>query len=301
MTVTPDWIALDWGASQVRAWAMQGDTPLAEACFDADIGTLSPDAVEPKLVSVIRDWLPKAAIRVVICGAPGAGQGWQGWQGWHDAPLATVPCAPDAGGMIRPQVQDPRLDVHILGGLKQDRPADIMRGEETRIAGILAQSPGFDGVLCLPGTHTKWVQISAGEVVSFRTAMTGEIFALLANRSVLRHGLTDGWDAAAFADAVAEAMARPEALAVRLFGLRAEGLLHDLPGDTARARLSGLLIGAELAALRPYWLGQMVAISGDAPHCDAYAAALTAQGLAPEIIDGSKATLAGLTAAHAKA
>lgn len=298
MTVTPDWIAVDWGASQVRAWAMQGDTPLAEACFDADIGALSPDEFEPKLVSVIRDWLPKAAIRVVICGAPGDGQGWQGW---HDAPLATVPCAPDAGGMIRPQVQDPRLDVRILGGLKQDRPADLMRGEETRIAGVLAQNPRFDGVLCLPGTHTKWVQISAGEVVSFRTAMTGEIFTLLANRSVLRHGLTDGWDGAAFADAVADAMARPEALAVRLFGLHAEGLLHGLPGDTARARLSGWLIGAELAALRPYWLGQMVAISGDAPHCDAYAAALAAQGVAPEIIDGSKATLAGLTAAHAKA
>ncbi|MEC3859650.1 2-dehydro-3-deoxygalactonokinase [Mesobacterium sp. TK19101] len=292
--MTPDWIAVDWGTSQVRAWAMHGDTPLAVARSDAGMGTLSPGDFEAALLTLVQDWLPDSPIAVVICGMAGARQGWQ------EAPYASVPCAPDAGGCVRPQVHDPRLDVRILAGLKQDRPADVMRGEETQIAGVLAQDPRFDGVLCLPGTHTKWVQVSAGEVVSFRTSMTGEIFALLANQSVLRHGLSDGWDDAAFADAVAEAMARPEALAVRLFGLRAEGLLHGLSGPTARARLSGLLIGAELAALRPYWLGQRVAIIGDAPLCDTYAAALTAQGLAPQMIDASKATLSGLTAAHAK-
>ena len=64
-----------------------------------------------------------------------------------------------------------------------------MRGEETQIAGALSLMPGFDGVLCLPGTHSKWAQICAGEVVSFQTFMTGEMFALLSEQSVLRHGL----------------------------------------------------------------------------------------------------------------
>ena len=54
-----------------------------------------------------------------------------------------------------------------------------MRGEETQIAGFLSEFPGFDGVVCLPGTHTKWVHLSAGEIVSFRTFMTGELFGLL--------------------------------------------------------------------------------------------------------------------------
>jgi hypothetical protein len=73
-----------------------------------------------------------------------------------------------------------------------------MRGEETQIAGFLAQNPGFDGVLCLPGTHTKWVHISAGEVVSFRSFMTGELFATVGPHSVLRHSVGEGWDDAAF-------------------------------------------------------------------------------------------------------
>jgi 2-dehydro-3-deoxygalactonokinase len=85
--------------------------------------------------------------------------------------------------------KDPRLRVSILPGLKQAVPPDVMRGEETQIAGFLAAAPGFDGVLCLPGTHAKWVQISAEEVVSFRTFMTGELFDLLSTQSVLRHSI----------------------------------------------------------------------------------------------------------------
>jgi len=74
--------------------------------------------------------------------------------------------------------------MHILPGLKQDKNPDVMRGEETQIAGFLAGNPDFDGVLCLPGTHTKWVHISAKEIVSFQTVMTGELFALLSQNSV---------------------------------------------------------------------------------------------------------------------
>ena len=105
---------------------------------------------------------------------------------------------------------------------------------------------------CLPGTHTKWVQVSAGEVVSFRTCMTGEMFALLSERSVLRHSVAaEGLEEDAFEDALMATLARPEALAAGLFGLRAEGLLEGTAPGALRSRLSGLLIGAELAATRP--------------------------------------------------
>ena len=120
-----------------------------------------------------------------------------------------------------------------------------MRGEETQLAGLLAAEPGFDGVACLPGTHTKWVHLSAAEVVSFASYMTGEIFALLATASVLRKTVApDGWSEPDFLQAVEDGMARPERVAARLFGLRAEALLHGLAPERARARLSGLLIGA---------------------------------------------------------
>ncbi|MBS8227355.1 2-dehydro-3-deoxygalactonokinase, partial [Vannielia litorea] len=192
-----------------------------------------------------------------------------------------------------------RLTVRILPGLSQSDPADVMRGEETQIAGFLAGSPDFDGILCLPGTHSKWAHVSAGEIVSFRTFMTGELFSLLSSQSVLRHSLHgEGWDEAAFLDAVPEAMSRPERLASALFSLRAAALLSDLPPAVARARLSGLLIGLELAAARPYWLGQRVALIGGPLLTQPYAAALSAQGVTPETRDGENLALAGLTAAR---
>ena len=93
-------------------------------------------------------------------------------------------------------------------------------------------------------------------------------------------------------------MSRPEALASRLFSLRAEGLLHNLQPNVARARLSGLLIGAELAAARPYWLGQQIALIGDPKLSAFYATALESQGAPAAQAEATRATLAGLTKAY---
>ena len=155
-----------------------------------------------------------------------------------------------------------------------------MRGEETQIAGLLAREPNFDGVVCLPGTHTKWVHVSAGEVVSFTSFMTGELFSLLATGSVLRHSIAaEGWSEADFETAVEDALARPERVSAKLFGLRAEALLMDLSPERSRARLSGLLIGMELAGARPYWLGRDIVMIGASRLVDAYIAAMHLCGL----------------------
>jgi 2-dehydro-3-deoxygalactonokinase len=176
-----------------------------------------------------------------------------------------------------------------------------MRGEETQIAGLLAAEPGFDGVACLPGTHTKWAHVAAGEVVSFASYMTGEVFALLATQSVLRKTMaTDGWSEPDFLEAVEDGLARPDRVPARLFPLRAEALLHGLAPERARARLSGLLVGAELASARPYWLGRDVALIGAASLAQAYGAALGLAGLAARPLDATAMTRAGLAAAHAR-
>lgn len=292
----PDWIAADWGSSHLRVWGMRRDgTVLFRKSSDAGMGGLPADGFEPALLALIGDALGAGQTSVIVCGMAGARQGWA------EAGYATVPCAPPTVQTATPvRTVDPRLSVHILPGVSQTAPADVMRGEETQIAGFLALNPKFDGILCLPGTHTKWAHISAGEIVSFRTFMTGELFALLSKQSVLRHSVdSDGWDAAGFADAVSTAMSQPSDLAARLFSLRAEALLNGLAPDTARARLSGLLIGVELAAARPYWLGQHVALIGDDRLCAAYADALAAQGLPVERTDAERMTLEGLKAAYA--
>jgi 2-dehydro-3-deoxygalactonokinase len=291
-----EWIAADWGTSNLRAWVFgPEDTLITELGSPAGMGQLAPEEFEAALLELVETYLPEGQVTpVVACGMVGARQGW------IEAPYQAVPCAPAAADQaIAAPCQDPRIDMRILPGVKQDEPADVMRGEETQIAGFLALNPRFDGVICLPGTHTKWAHVSAGEIVSFRTFMTGELFGLLSKRSVLRHGMSGkDWDEAAFAEAVSDVMTRPQALGAELFSLRAELLLHDLSGAKARARLSGLLVGLELAGARPYWLGQNVALIGDAALSALYAQGLDLQGVPAAITNTTQMTLAGLKAAR---
>ncbi len=292
--MTPDWIAVDWGTSNLRAWAMGPRGVLASSSSDEGMGKLAKAEFEPALLRLIAPWLGAGTTPVIACGMVGARQGWL------EAPYRATPCAPVASGeLMAVPTQDPRIRMMIAPGLSQAKPADVMRGEETQIAGALALLPNFDGVFCLPGTHSKWVHISAGEVVSFQTFMTGEMFALLSQHSVLRHGMAgDGSDEAAFAQGLADAMERPEKISARLFTLRAEGLLEELSPTAARSRLSGMLIGLELAAAKPYWLGQRIALIGIAALSDRYSAALAAQGAKSETLDATACTLAGLAAAR---
>ena len=290
------WVGADWGTSQLRLWLIDGSGQvIARRNSNQGMGGLTADAFEGVLLGELADVLDAgSSLNVICCGMVGSRQGWQ------EAPYLKTPCAPPTlRDAVRVQGSDARLSVFLLPGVSQMAPADVMRGEETQIAGLLALEPSFDGVACLPGTHTKWVQISAGEIVSFRTYMTGELFGLLSNQSVLRHSLGGGgWDQTAFDDAVSRALSRPAGVAADLFAIRAESLLQNLPADAARSRLSGLLIGIELAAARPYWLGQDVRILGAESVAQAYLAALTAQGVPAQRLNAEAATLRGLSAAY---
>ncbi|ETX16482.1 2-keto-3-deoxy-galactonokinase [Roseivivax halodurans JCM 10272] len=291
-----DWIAADWGTTHLRLWEIDADGGVSKRLdSDQGMGVLDPSDYEPTLLGLLRNRLPEGrATRILACGMVGARQGW------IEAPYSAVPIAPLAATRaVKAPTRDPRLDVHVLPGLSQAEPADVMRGEEMRIAGVFASEPGFDGVICLPGLHTIWVQVSAGEVVSFRTCMTGELLGMLSERSVLRLSVgSTGWDANAFAEGLDRGLSRPEALSSSLFTLRAESLLRDLGPEASRARLTGLLIGTELASVRPYWLGQDVRVVGEPDMAEAYSRALESQGVAPKILDSEEMTLAGFRAAH---
>lgn len=289
-----EWIAVDWGTTHLRAWAMNGDKAIAFAGSDQGMARLTSGAFETTLLSVISDWLGSEPIDVIACGMVGARQGW------HEVPYVQVPTKPGAIVPLLIGTKSDRFRLQILPGLSQAQPADVMRGEETQIAGFLALNPGWDGVVCLPGTHTKWVHISADEVVSFQTFMTGELFDLLSTASVLRHSVDEGWEDAAFEDALDSTLSRPERLAAQLFTVRAEDLLNGIVPGQARAKLSGLLIGAELAAARPYWLGQQVAVLGDPELCSVYAKGLERQGVPTQILDATDMTLAGLGAVRSQ-
>ncbi|WP_050527983.1 2-dehydro-3-deoxygalactonokinase [Pseudorhodobacter aquimaris] len=270
---SPDWIAVECTAAHMRATAMGTEGPLAEA--KGDIG----DDAEGALLRLIAPWLSAQTVPVIACG-------------WNEAPYRAVPCTPvDAATLVDIPTSDTRISLQIAPGLSQANPADMMRGEEAMIAGALALNPDFDGVICLPGAHSRWVHVSAKEVVSFQTFLTGELFAALSQHD----DAPDGFDAAAFEKALSDTLSRPERLAARLFSLRAEAVLAGLSAQVARSRLAGLLIGAELAAAKPYWLGQPIILIGAPGECDHYAHALRQQGITAAMLDAGDCTLAGLS------
>lgn len=291
--VKADWIAVDWGTSNMRAWAMSASgTVLAEASCADGMGKLNKADFEPALMQIAGSWI-NGPTAVIACGMVGSRQGWV------EAPYAAVPCPALPDGFVQAPTTNPDLQVHVIPGIKQTDPADVMRGEETQIAGFLARNANWDGVICLPGTHTKWVHISADEVVSFQTFMTGELFETIAKQTILRHSITGtDWDNDAFQTGLSDGMARPERLAARLFSLRAAGLLQDVSSGVTRARLSGLLIGAEMASAKPYWLGQQIAVIGESNLSKLYISALATQSAPATQVHAAPITIAGLTAAY---
>tara|TARA_R110001583_G_scaffold189565_1_gene353056 strand:- start:297415 stop:298338 length:924 start_codon:yes stop_codon:yes gene_type:complete len=296
-----DWIGVDWGTSNLRLWAIdaQGQVRI-ERSSDQGMGRLTPEQFEPVLLNLCDGLLdPARTTPVLICGMAGARQGWA------EAPYLPVPVTLGALGTggVAPLITSPLIAVRILPGLSQATPADVMRGEETQIAGFAALHPEFDGTLCLPGTHSKWVTLAHGTVRHFRTVMTGEMFALLSEHSVLRHSVGrniagDTLDEAAFIRGVLHALDAGETAFAALFALRAESLLKATPSSTLRSRLSGLLIGIELAATRDFWSGHKVTLIGAGPLTTLYARALSELGSTPHIEDGRDLALCGLHAAY---
>ncbi|MAQ36596.1 MAG: 2-keto-3-deoxy-galactonokinase [Thioclava sp.] len=284
----PDWIAADWGTTHLRVWAMRGREVLDRRSSEQGMGKLTPAEFGPVLEDAVAGW---GAAPVVTCGMVGSRQGWA------EAPYAPVPCAAQPR-LVRVPDHAAR-PVYIACGLRQDSPPDVMRGEETQIAGFLLRNPGFEGTICLPGTHTKWVALRAGRIERFRSCMTGEIYDLLAHRSVLRHTIGEGCqDMAAFDAAVAEALADPAAAYGALFALRAGALLGAQSPEAAACRLSGLLIGWELSATRDLWQGQPVALIGSPVLSPLYTRALAGCGIQAASHDAEDVTLAGLYAAR---
>ncbi len=289
------WIAADWGTSNLRLWAMGDDgAPISERRSDRGMGTLSPDEFEGAFLDIAGDLIGDGPWEVVICGMAGARQGWV------EAAYATIPCAPIAATATHVPTRDTRLNVRILPGLCQMSPPDVMRGEETQIAGYLAGAPDFDGVICLPGTHSKWARVSDGMVQTFRTFMTGELFHLTATQSILRHSIGEGWDHDAFVSAVAQGFNAPGRLSTDLFSLRAASLVGGTDGATIRARLSGLLMGAELNGAQDLMTQGDVVLIGAPDLCEHYERAVRVIGGRAQRADATAMTLAGLIAAHGR-
>jgi len=170
-----------------------------------------------------------------------------------------------------------------------------MRGEETQVAGVLADKPNFSGSICLPGTHSKWVQMDKGCVNSFKTFMTGELLDLLSNQSILRLSVLQGRQhTRAFDEAAYSAASDPSYAVSSLFSIRAESLLSVVDPEISASRLSGLIIGQEIGLAREGWVDNPVVLVGPDNVTELYMRVLEQFGADVTVMDATEVTVQGL-------
>lgn len=302
MTESIKWIAVDWGTSNLRAWGMsESGNVLATASSDKGMGKLRPDQFPTALEAVVEQIAPTSeSIDVVICGMAGARQGWM------EAPYLEAPTdlRQLGNGAVHPEMPNSTLRVSILPGVCQRRGGEnVMRGEETQLLGLACLFPGYSGLVCMPGTHSKWARLEGTVIKEFATAMTGEMFELLKTHSVLRHSLGDELDGpereSGFQAGARDGLDHPAALLGQLFRVRAAALLSGRTPDWCAGYLSGLLIGTEIAANRSQIDTDPVPLIGSASLCALYSRVLAMAGATGRVVDSTQVVLAGLKAARA--
>ena len=301
-TPRPAYAAVDWGTSSFRLWLIGRDgSVLAERRSGEGMTMAARTGFAEVLASHLAALSAPEGLPVLICGMAGAKQGWIE-AGYLDTPaaLADIPAA----AVRIPGVE---ADIRILPGLAQrDALApDVMRGEETQLLGAAGELGDGDHLVCMPGTHSKWVRLSGGKVAGFSTFMTGELFEAIAKNTILSHAIAEAGtisgDNAAFRAAVKRMVGNPALATSQLFSVRAGSLIAGLSPDDAKARLSGTLIGLEIAgALSLVAEGTPVALVVSGGLGALYKEALAAAGLSPSVIDADTAVRNGL-AAGAKA
>lgn len=240
-------IVVDWGGSTLRLYRIDANGLLRER-RRSDQGAIASRGRHAQILApLIEDWDDE---RVLMCGMVGA----QG--GWLEMPYLDCPAGLDelAAGLQRIDGEAlPGRELWMMAGLRDADSGgvpDMMRGEETQLVALLDTLPGGTHLVCLPGTHSKWVTLRDRRVHSIATAMTGEVYAVMCRHSILGQSMheDDGrFDAWAFDEGLRRS-AHPGGLLHHLFGVRAMGITRRIERSALPSYLSGLLIGHEIHA-----------------------------------------------------
>lgn len=243
-------VAIDWGTSAARAWCLaDGAEILAHRSVPLGVRHVRGGNFGAALAKLLDD-MPIGLAPRIACGMIGSRQGW--------VEVPYVDCPASLTGLSDHLGSVTLESLSIVPGVATRDPAgipDVMRGEETQLLGAVA--PDETGVLAvLPGTHSKWARVEYGRIVDFTTFMTGELYGLLLDHSML--GRLAGHEPGRF---VREAFSRgvmrgldEGELAHDLFGARTLALTGALASDDVADWLSGLLIGREIRAARGWAL-----------------------------------------------
>ena len=282
-------IAVDWGTTNRRAYQLDnGGNCLAS--FEDGRGVLSvAEGQFTTAAAEIRERL--GDLPLLLAGMVGSTRGWM------EAPYVPCPAGTaDLAARLR-WVEPGRIAIVPGLSVMDDGRADVMRGEEVQLLGAVASGMiPADCVVGHPGTHNKWVRVRNGQIASFRTVMTGELFAMLRDRGMLAEMLNSEVTLGdAFDDGVRRGLAG-STLTAELFSVRAAVLLGSLPRESASSFVSGLLVGADVAVGLGFADAADIVLMGDADLTTLYAAALATAGQAARETSGEQAFLAGAIA-----
>jgi 2-dehydro-3-deoxygalactonokinase len=280
------YLAVDWGTTNRRAYAVAADGTVVDSLQDdRGVLTLGPDDY-PDAVAILRERL--GAFEVVAGGMIGSSRGWR------EVPYVNAPATLEHLASASPEVA-PGFRIVPGVALKDSKRPDVMRGEEIQVLGAICTGAAPPTALfCQPGTHNKWIETVGGAIATFTTVMTGEIFALLRAHGVLA-GMLDApvADGGAFRRGLRRGIASQN-LAATLFEVRAGVLLDRLAPADAAAYASGILIGADVAT-REDLAKRPVHLLGGGSLATLYAVAIAEAGGTPVVVpDGF--TTAGIHA-----
>jgi 2-dehydro-3-deoxygalactonokinase len=287
-------IAIDWGTTSLRGARLDAHGHALETRqFPHGIMTVPSGGFEAVFDTCFGDWMQAPGALCLISGMAGSRQGWQ------EAPYCPCPAGFDELARHLLWLQAGRLAiVPGLSCLHNDalHTPDIMRGEEVQIFGALQLTGRESATLVLPGTHSKWVQVHNGRVTDFRTFMTGEVYALLSQHSILGKtlDLQGAFDAEAFVQGLEQSQPSGSLLN-KLFAVRTLGLFDRLPAAALPSYLSGLLIGDELRGQAVAAEDGPVLVMGSDALTQRYSLALQHLNIPSQSL-GAEATWAGLWA-----
>ena len=285
---TSGYIAVDWGTTNRRAWRVEDGRAVAE--FEDECGITSVAAGGfPAKVAEVRERL--GPLPLAMAGMIGSNRGW--------VEVPYLPCPAGLPELAGAMFAVPDEDAWIVPGLSfiEHGRGDVMRGEETQLFGAVATGLApADAIVCHPGTHNKWAAIEDGRITRFRTVMTGEMFNLLRQGSILKGWLDRAVEVdAAFEAGVADGL-EGRTLTADLFGVRGGVLLGLRAAEEAASFVSGLLIGADVRLGQEEFGSGEVVVMGRPELTRLYQAALQVAGRDSRAVDGEAAFLAGINA-----
>jgi 2-dehydro-3-deoxygalactonokinase len=286
MRWTNGFIAVDWGTTNRRAYRIDPSGKSTGEFEDAKGVLAVPAGGFPDAVAEIRQRLGN--LPLLLAGMVGSNRGWK------EAPYVPTPAGLDD---LVAKLVWPSEDVAIVPGVSYvaDDRADVMRGEEVQLLGAaVAGMIHPDALVSHPGTHNKWVTLHECRIHNFRTVMTGELFSLLKDHSILSDLLQGEVKVDdAFREGARRSM-QHEALSADLFTARARVLLGEGDKEDAPSWTSGLLIGADVRIGLTLPTGAQVVVIGRPELTRLYAAAI-GQANRPAIeLDGEQCFLAGI-------